>query len=421
MTVEGKLAPESLQKIDQLMAQATADPKNDLPNASFYAVNRDGEVLVNVAKGQMGSETPEPIDDRTIFWIASCTKMIVAMALMREVEQGNLLLDDPEQVEKLIPEISKLPILKDVKENGEFVLVPRKNRITLRHLMTHTAGFGYHFLDESLHKWRQSFKHNVFDGHISDLMEPLRFEPGTDFAYGISMDWAGTCLERATGLNLEQYCQKHLFQPLGLDDVSFTPNKQLQKRLVKMNHRDSKDAPLHESEQPMARALREDRGDFYHSAGAGIFTSPRSYCRLLTVLLNDGLDKQTGNRILKEDTVKQMFTNQIPHMPQFGRKGLGSAEPYYQNGSEEMLDQRDVGPNVEQGWGLSMMMNTTAPYKTGRSINTGNWGGIANLAWWCDREKGVAGFFGTQILPFGDKAYLPLIDKLESEVYNGLR
>lgn len=412
-----KLSSDSLNKIHKAMKEGTADPAKDLPCASFYAVDKNGDELVSVATGQMGSETSEPINEDTVFWIASCTKIACSMAAMQLVEQGKLRLDDSELIDELLPEIKNLPILKEVnKETGELVLVPRKNRITLRHLLTHTAGFGYHFSDDELTKWRELFHMDVFNGVIGDMIQPLKFEPGTDFLYGISLDWAGTCIERATGLTLEQYCQQNIFQPLDLTDITFIPDEKLQKKLVKMNKR-TKEGDLKEMPHPMAKSLSNKIDDLYYSAGAGLFSSPKTYCRVLTTLLNDGYDPKTGNRILSKDSVEEMFTNQIPQMPYFGKKGLLRSEPDYTNGSQELLAQ---GPEVKQGWGISMMLNTTKQFHTGRGMNSGNWGGIANLAWWCDRAKGVAGFFAAQILPYGDQSFFPVLDTVETEVYKGL-
>jgi CubicO group peptidase (beta-lactamase class C family) len=115
--------------------------------------------------------------------------------------------------------------------------------------------------------------------------------------------------------------------------------------------------------------------------------------------LNDGKSPTTGNRILEARTVQEMFTNQIPNMPDFGRQGVPAAKPDLTNPLGDMYPQP---PEQAQGWGLSMFM-TIHPAATGRGANTGWWAGLPNLFWWCDREKGVAGIIASQIVPFGGK------------------
>ena len=120
---------------------------------------------------------------------------------------------------------------------------------------------------------------------------------------------------------------------------------------------------------------------------------------ILATLLNDGLSPTTGNRILKAETVNEMFTNQVPEFPNFGRQGIPAAKPDFTNPLPDLYPQP---AEQEQGWGLSFML-TIHPGQTGRGANTGWWAGLANLFWWCDREKGIAGILATQILPFASK------------------
>lgn len=129
------------------------------------------------------------------------------------------------------------------------------------------------------------------------------------------------------------------------------------------------------------------------------------------MLLNDGVSSQTGNRILQKSTVDEMFRNQIPQFPDFGRQGITAAKKHLTN------DLPDLSPNPgkPQGWGLSFMLAGSSP--TGRSETTASWGGLANLFWWADRENGVGGMIATQILPFADMKVIGLLIQLEALVY----
>lgn len=133
------------------------------------------------------------------------------------------------------------------------------------------------------------------------------------------------------------------------------------------------------------------------------------------MLLNDGTCPRTGSQLLRKDTVEEMFRNQIPQFPNFSRQGIPAAKPDLTNAIDEMYAVQGGGP---QGWGLTFMMANSN--STGRSKETVHWAGIANLWWWCDREKGVAGMVCTQILPFGDAKVAGLWAAVESQVYKAL-
>lgn len=134
------------------------------------------------------------------------------------------------------------------------------------------------------------------------------------------------------------------------------------------------------------------------------------------MLLNDGRCPRTGVEILKPSTVDEMFKNQVPHLPDFGRQSIPAAKPDLTNPVPELYP---VSGNPPQGWGLTFLLSNGGP--TGRGRNTGHWTGLANCWWWCDREQGVAGMVASQILPFADGHVLKLWTDVETEVYAGLQ
>lgn len=136
---------------------------------------------------------------------------------------------------------------------------------------------------------------------------------------------------------------------------------------------------------------------------------------MLAVFLNDGTCPRTGAQILQKSTVEEMFSNQVPNFPNFGRQGVPAAKPDLTN---PLPDLYPVADNAPQGWGLTFMLANSEA--TGRSKGTGHWAGLANIWWWCDREKGVAGIVASQILPFGDEKVMGLWAGVEAEVYKGL-
>jgi len=131
----------------------------------------------------------------------------------------------------------------------------------------------------------------------------------------INIDWAGVILERVTGMKLNDYMQEHIFKPLGIQHVNMFPTKEMIDNLAYMHQRDAIGI-LHERDHLYRRALRaktqEEKDRIFNSAGAGLFARPNEYIKVLAVLLNDGKSPTTGAQILKPETVKMMFENQIP-------------------------------------------------------------------------------------------------------------
>ncbi|RMD39259.1 hypothetical protein DV735_g5871, partial [Chaetothyriales sp. CBS 134920] len=403
------LSTEAVSNITSALNAACADENKGIPGLVGIAIGKDGKELYAHAAGKRGFGSSEPMTLDSIFWIASCTKMITGVACMQLVEQGKLALDDADQVARLCPEIKNLSVLQP---DGQ--LVPAKRGITLRMLLSHTAGFGYTFFHDGLRDYSKPVGYDEFSGHIKDLIQPLVHQPGEGWQYGVGIDWAGICLERTTNLSLNEYFQRNIFQPLGLKNISLFPNAEMKAKLAYMNQRtpdgqlQARDHLLH---RPLVVESQQDIESCVNSGGAGAFAQPREYCQILATLLNDGTSPITGAQILKKETVDLMFQNQIPNFPHFSRQGIPPAKPDLTNAIP------DLYPGKQQGWGLTFMLSDGA---TGRSDSTGHWAGLPNLYWWCDRVKGVAGMICSQILPFADPQVLGLWVGLESGVYSGL-
>ncbi|KAI9733618.1 MAG: hypothetical protein M1834_003220 [Cirrosporium novae-zelandiae] len=409
----GQFSAETVSSLRQRTEEACVDNVKGIPGATVVVVGKDGKELFAHAAGRRGYGSTEPMTLDSVYWIASCTKMIVGIACMQLVEQGKLALDDGEQVEKLCPELKAVKVLQD-----DGTLVEKKRSITLRMLLTHTAGFGYTFFHDNLRDYSKPISYDEFSGHMYDMLQPLVHQPGEDWEYGVNIDWAGIVLERVTGLSLNDYLQKYILQPLGLENISMLPTKSMKANLAHMNARDS-DGKLSRHDHLLRRPLivesKEDIASCFNSGGAGAFANPREYCQILATLLNDGTSPTKGVQILKKSTVDEMFRNQIPDFPNFGRKGIPASKPPITNPVPEIYP---VPGNPPQGWGLTFML--TGGGATGRSTSTAMWSGICNLWWWCDREKGVAGMICSQILPYVDMPVLRLCADIETTVYKAL-
>ncbi|KAI3322514.1 beta-lactamase/transpeptidase-like protein [Xylariaceae sp. AK1471] len=384
-----------------------------LPGATVVVVDKSGDDLFAYAAGNRGLTSADPMTLENIFWIASCTKMVTALACMQLVEKGTLRLDDADQVESLCPELRAMKVLR---KDGSFE--EKRKGITLRMLLSHTAGFGYTFFNEELRNWSLPVGLEDIDCTAEEIMSsPLTFQPGEGWQYGVNIDWAGIVLERQTGMSLNGYIQKHICEPLGLENINMFPTPGMRANLAHMNQRDATgklSARDHAARRPLLASTDEQKKACFNSGGAGLFAKPQEYARLLAVLLNDGTCPKTGAKLLEKSTVDEMFRNQIPEFPDFGRQGIPAAKPHYTNPIPDLYPLPDRAP---QGWGLSFMLTGGL---TGRSKSTGWWAGLPNLFWWCDREKGVAGIVCSQVLPFLDPAVVGMWVELETAVYQAL-
>jgi CubicO group peptidase (beta-lactamase class C family) len=288
----------------QHLDKPTTGPTPAVAGLVYSAVNRNGDIIFNHASGARGLGIAKPMTTDTVFWLASCTKMITAIACMQLVEQGKLALDNVQQIETIAPELKAVKVLAGDLQSG-FKLVDKERGITLRMLLNHTgtihsfipfyplfgkekkevrltqtAGFGYPFDDPRLRDYSHPIGFDEFAGNTADVLGlPLLNQPGTAFQYGVNIDWAGAIVERVSGLSLDQYFQKHIFEPLAVKDVGFFPSSEMKQRLAYMHQREI-DGSLHVSDHLYRFPLVEHAGpeDRFCSGGAGCFGSPSEYC-----------------------------------------------------------------------------------------------------------------------------------------------
>ncbi|KAI9043606.1 serine hydrolase domain-containing protein [Aspergillus affinis] len=354
----------------------------------------------------------------TVFWMASCTKLITSIACMQMVEQSKLDLDNVEQIESLAPELKAVQVLERDSDGG-FRLVPKERGITLRMLLNHTSGFGYAFEDLNLNDWSHPVGLDDFSGNEADVLHrPLVNQPGTKFQYGVGMDWAGVLVERVTGMSLEEYFQRFILRPIGIQSITFFPSPKMVADLAYMHQR-AQDGSLsvtdHLYRYPLLARKPEDQGKGFCMGGAGCFGKPVELCQLITVLLNDGTHPKTGVRLLKPETVTEMFTDQIPDKPRYCNEYTPSAKPLLANPCPLV----PCADDLTEGWGLSFSLSHQKS-GTGRAAGAGSWEGLANLFWFADCQNGVGAIIASQILPYGDLKVLDTMETVEKVMYQDL-
>jgi methyl acetate hydrolase len=383
-------------QIDQVLRQKS-DAK-EIPGVVAMAANSN-EVIYQGAYGKRDLSKDDAMTTDSVFWIASMSKAITAAAGMQLVEQGKLSLDAP--IGKVLPDLASPQVFEGFDAKGEPKLRPAKNPITLRHLMTHTAGFAYDMWNGDMVKYLEKTGTPGITTCKNDALKtPLMTEPGTRWEYGTNIDFVGKAVEAISGKRLDAYLRDHLFTPLGMADTGFKIGEAQRKRLVAMHQR-NEDGSL----VPIPFELEQDPE--FHMGGGGLYGTAGDYIKFTRMILNKG--RGNGNQLLKPETVGMMGQN---HIGELNMTKMISAVAFATN-------DVDLFPDMDKKWGLSFLINT-ARTPEGRSPGSLAWAGLANTYFWIDPSRDVTGVILMQLLPFVDKKCLEAYAGFERGVYAGL-
>src|SRR6185503_955951 len=373
-------------QIDGVLRQAV-DAK-EVPGVVAMAATDKG-VLYEGAFGLRALDQSTPMTLDTVFRIASMTKAITSVAAMQLVEQGKLKVEEP--VPNIDPGLGSPQVLEGFDAAGAPKLRPAKRPITLRHLLTHTAGFSYDVWDADTGRYiKAAGLPAPTTGKLASIRTPLIFDPGDRWEYGVNTDWAGRLVEVLSGQSLDVYFRDKIFAPLGMKDSGYVVSAEQRARQARVHARqaDGVLAPQPWEAAPVANP------EFW-SGGGPLYSTAGDYLTFLQMLLNGG--SWNGVRLLKSETVAEMNKNHTGNIPAGIMKTQNPA----------LSNDVDLFPGAEIRWGLGYMLNMQ-PGPNGRSAGTVSWGGIYNTYYWLDPAKRVTGLIMTQILPFADTRALKL-------------
>jgi len=386
----------SLVNLDRILRQAVESKA--MPGVVAVAAT-DTEVLYEGAFGKRDLGKPAPMTLDSVVWIASMTKAITATAAMQLVERGKLSLERP--ASEMVPGLAAAKVLEGFDAAGKPRLRAPKRPITLRHLLTHTAGFGYEIWDPAIARYQTATgTPGITTCTNAALTTPLMFDPGDRWEYGISIDWAGKMVEAVSGQRLDRYFQENIFGPLGMKDTSFTISPSQRARLASVHQRggDGALAPI-EFEIPQQPE--------FHMGGGGLYGTATDYLAFTQMILRGGGVK--GAQLLRPETVALMSQNHI------GALEVGE----FRSAIPALSNDIELLPGISLKWGLSFLINAQQ-LPTGRSAGSLAWAGLANTYFWIDRTRRVSGVFLSQVFPFYDHTTIDLLGKFETEVYRAL-
>jgi len=363
-------------------------------------VARDEKIVYYKGLGYDDVDKKAPMKKDAICRIASQTKAITSVAVMILYEEGKILLSDP--VSKYIPEFKNPKVLdKFNPADTTYTTVPAKREITIRDLLTHTSGIGYAQIG-SKESNAIYYKAGVVGGIgvnkivLGDKMKilgglPLLHQPGEKWTYGLNTDLLGYLVEVVSGMTLDEFFRKKIFEPLGMKDTYFYLPKEKRNRLATLYSEDStkhiiKDGETYELNGTMYVNYPNMDGTYY-SGGGGLSSTAYDYSIFMQMLLNGG--EYNGKRILSRSSIRMMTSNQIGDID-FGddKFGLG------------------FGIVTERG-----------AAKTPVSPGTFSWGGMFSSSYWIDpKEKIIAQFFLQQF----PNSHSDIHEKFKALVYQAI-
>ena len=372
-----ELSEAGLEGIEQMMASYVDTGKSA---GMLTLVSLHGAVTALSCKGHADIVSTTPIREDTIFRIYSMTKPITSVALMTLMEQGHFVLDDA--AKRWIPALGELEVYGQGKIQSD---------ITIRQLLTHTAGFSYGFYPDTIpvdelyaEIWRGLLQDQTLEQDLQTMLKfPLIAQPGSLWHYSIATDICGYLIELISDMPLADYLQQIILDPLEMIDTAFeVPAPKIDRFATLYGYTEN---------DPLAQLETNDTSPFIsaisgipvrmHSGGGGLVSTAPDYLRFAQMMLNRG--ELDGHRIIKPETVALMTTNHVPE----------NLLPLSFNGVA-------AGQFSGYGFGLGYCINMD-PTKTAAAGSRGDfsWGGMADTYCWVDPQRELIAILMQQYLP----------------------
>lgn len=386
-TVAPGLSSTGLARLSTTMQRAVHDGE---VAGIVTLVMRGGHVAHHEAFGHLDREAGVAMPRDAIFRIASMSKPVTSLAAMMLIEEGRLGLEDP--VSTFLPAYERTMVMGPTPEEP----VPARRPITIRDLLTHTAGISYGTGPlEALYK-----PHGLYLWYLADKAEPiaetmtrlaslpLAAQPGDEWVYGYGTDVLGAVVEQASGWPLDEFFRARIFEPLGMVDTSFYLPEEKQARLAVV-YSAGPDGLTRAPEAWIGQGDYVSGPRVSFSGGAGLLSTASDYARFLQMLLNGG--ELDGVRLLSPASVREMTTNQVGELFRDGRFGFGL-------GGFEIVED------------VAAADRPASPGEFG-------WAGAYFTRFWVAPRDGLAAIFLAQLLPTGGT---PIQDRFRRLVYEAV-
>ena len=373
----------STERLERMGAFFQGEVAKETAAGYVIVVARNGKLLYSTAVGERDREQHLPMTLDTRFRIASMTKPVTMTAALMLYEQGKFHLDDP--ISRYLPEFKDMQVAVGMDEAGNLKTEPAKRLITIRHVMTHTAGFGYGALFDGNSPAAKAWaKVGLGDGstlaqktaEIAKL--PLNFHPGESWRYSVANDVLGRLVEAVSGMPFDDYLQQNLFNPLAMTHTGFYVQPQDVQLVAKAYKHDAAGKLELGEFGPLSAQTKRPA---FISGGGGLISTAGDYLRFAQMLANGGTFE--GRQYLSPVTVALMSSNQVPADAQRLYWGESSKGLGYGLGVAPEIDIR-IAPHAGMDGDYS-------------------WGGVLDTHWVASPKTGVVAVLMTQVNPLGRK------------------
>jgi CubicO group peptidase (beta-lactamase class C family) len=346
-----------------------------------------GEEVYFNAEGFADRESQIPMDRNTIAIIYSMTKPVTGVALMTLYEKGAFQLDDP--LEKYAPEFADMQVFAGVDSiTGEIKLEPLVRPITIRDITRHTAGFAIDPNQPGLGELLKAADAGNRNNTLVQMAEkmgkvPLMFQPGTQWAYGPSVDVQAFLVERISGKPYGEYVRENVLDPLGMKETRYFVPEGDRDRISAV-YRKEQDGSLSQVPDSLAHSFNTQEWPLT-PGGFGLTSTVDDYMKFAQMLVNGGTYK--GKTILKPETVKLMATNQL----------------------DENITERMWLPSKGQvGFGIDFAVRLREPASPEENMGVVGeffWDGAASTLFWVDPENELTAVLFVQVMPFAGQVH----------------
>ena len=361
------ISNERLERLSELSQRYVDDGK--VANITTI-INRNGKIVYFKSFGKRGFDDNDEVKNDDLYRIYSMTKPIVSLAIMQLYEEGKFHLNDP--VEKYIPEFKNLKIA--VSKDS---LVNAKRKMTIKHLLTHTAGLSYGWSNHPADDYYRDgniWSSESLDDFTKKISEfPLRFEPGSKYYYSVSVDILGVLIQRISGLSLDKYLTQNIFEPLGMKDTFFEVPKNKSDRFLPNHQYNGNTKKIITIDSGKNKGLKKNTAmrNYYdvnlYSGGGGLVSTAMDYMIFAECLRNGG--EYNGKRIIGAKTLNYMTSNHLP--PSI--KGIGRGES--PNDPSVSATKFGLGFGIIDNPNINSVIGTKGTY---------SWGGAAGTIFWVD-------------------------------------
>lgn len=380
----------SSSRLDKIDAFINNYIDNQSMPGGVFLIARKGKIAYFKSHGHKTPNQSTPYKNDDIFRLASMTKAVTTTAVMQLYELGMLGLDDP--IHHYIPVFKEMKIVDTFNEaDSTYTTIPAKKNITIRHLLTHTSGITYatfnpgkiQIIYEKFGMHEAGLFHSSWttEEMVNRLAEaPLVFEPGTRYMYGLNMEVLGRIVELVSGMELDEYFKKYIFDVVGMPDTYFHLPLEKHNRLVPIFSFDESRKPILIPEAGHVNVVNyptiEDNN--HYAGGGGLSGTTLDYARFIQTLLEDLLYNR--QKLLSRNTIELMTSDQLVQINSLG-KGYSKL------------------PGITYGLGFATRTPTGEAWSS-KSAGTFEWGGYFNTKFFIDPEEELIFVGMTQILPF---------------------